>query len=217
MTPYESGGPAPPQRWPSPELSRRKCYIRKLAQFGDELVLELRIAGLSGRLLLAQVVPVATADHCGRLIAHCQPGLGTLSGVEVHRRSWAAHLRAYPAGIDRVAQDLRPVPRHSKCQRDHLKLALGIGLCRIPGALRPIDIPQRTLPAPMQAAAEVNQPSGTMDQRRQDVGRQRVHREYAGVTFRARAAALLRVYACVVDDRIHPADSVDLVRDAPGL
>src|SRR3954467_10415745 len=108
-------GPGSATTLASPELSRRKCHIRKLAQFGDELVLELRIAGLSGRLLLAQVVPVATADHCGRLIAHCQPGLGTLSGVEVHRRCWAAHLRAYPARIDRVAQDLRPVPRHSEC------------------------------------------------------------------------------------------------------
>src|SRR3954465_9538084 len=114
MTPYESGGPGSPQRWPCCEVSIRKWHIRKLAQFGDELVLELRIAGLSGRLFLAQVVPVATANHCGRLIAHCQPGLGTLSGVEVHRRCWAAHLRAYPARIDRVAQDLRPVPRHSE-------------------------------------------------------------------------------------------------------
>src|SRR2546423_8512772 len=108
MTPYESGGPAPPRRWPPPQLSRRKRHIRKLAQFGDELVLELRIAGLSGRLLLAQVVPVATADHCGRLIAHCQPGLGTLSGVEVHRRCWPAHLRAYPAWIARVGPYILP-------------------------------------------------------------------------------------------------------------
>src|SRR5256885_8730351 len=59
--------------------------------------------------------------------------------------------------------------------------SLGISLCRIPGALRPIDIPQRTLPAPMQAAAEVNQPSGTMDQRRQDVRRQRVDCQDASV------------------------------------
>jgi hypothetical protein len=69
----------------------------------------------------------------------------------------------------------------------------------------------------MQAAAEVNQPSGTMDEGRQDVRRERVHREDAGVTFGARAAAGLRVYTCVVDDRVHAADPVDLVRDAPGL
>jgi hypothetical protein len=37
------------------------------------------------------------------------------------------------------------------------------------------------------------------------------------VTFGARAAAGLRVYTCVVDDRVHAADPVDLVRDAPGL
>jgi len=56
-----------------------------------------------------------------------------------------------------------------------------------------------------------------MDQRRQEVGRKRVHRENAGVTFGARASAGLHVYACIVDDRVHAADAIDLVRDAPGL
>jgi hypothetical protein len=125
----------------SPELSRRQHHPRELAQFGDELVLEFGIAGLTGRLLLPQMVPVATADHCGRFVAHCQPSLGTLSGVEVHRSRWAAHLRAYPAGIDGIAQDLRPVPRRCERQRYDLQLAFGVGLCRIPAALRPIEIP----------------------------------------------------------------------------
>jgi hypothetical protein len=75
-------------------------------------------------------------------------------------------LRAHPAGIDRIAQGLRPASRHCECQRDDLQLAFGVGLCRIPGPLRPIEVPQRTLPAAMQAAAEVNQPSGTIDQPR---------------------------------------------------
>jgi hypothetical protein len=65
-------------------------------------------------------------------------------------------LRAHPAGIDRIAQGLRPASRHCECQRDDLQLAFGVGLCRIPGPLRPIEVPQRTLPAAMQAAAEVN-------------------------------------------------------------
>jgi hypothetical protein len=35
----------------------------------------------------------------------------------------------------------------------------------------------------MQAAAEIHQPTGTLDQRSQNVGRKGVHRESAGMTF----------------------------------
>jgi hypothetical protein len=172
---------ARPAARPCPGLSRRKCHTCELVQFGDELVLEFGIAGVTGRHFLPQVVPLATADHGRRLVAYCQPGLGTLSGVEIHRR---AHLRAHPAGIDRIAQGLRPESRHCERQRDDLQLAFGVGLCRIPRPLRPIEVRQRTLPASMPGTAEANQPSGTMDQRRQDVRRQRVEREDPGVTYR---------------------------------
>jgi hypothetical protein len=67
------------------------------------LVLKFRVGGLSGRLLLPEVMPVATADQGGEFVAYGQPGLGPLPGVEIHRSPWAAHPRARPAGIDGVA------------------------------------------------------------------------------------------------------------------
>ena len=69
----------------------------------------------------------------------------------------------------------------------------------------------------MQAAAEVDQPSGTVDQRCEHVRRKGVDRKGAGRALGRRAAASLRVDARVVDDCIHAPDRVDLIRDAPGF
>lgn len=75
------------------------------------------------------------------------------------------------------------------------------GLCRIPGALRPVEIVQRALSAAVQAAAD--QPTGRPDQRRQYVRRQ-------WMAPGGRAGAPLRVDAGIVNDRM--ADRVDLTR-----
>jgi hypothetical protein len=95
----------------------------ELGQFGDEPVLEFRIGGLARWLLPPETVPVASADLCCRLVADGQPGLGPLPGVEVDRSSSAAHSRARPAGVDGIAQDLRPASREREGQRDDVQLA----------------------------------------------------------------------------------------------
>ena len=87
--------------------SRGKRHFRQLGEFGDEPVLEFRIAGFTGRPFLSKVMPIAAADQRSRLVADGQPALSALAGVEVDRSAWTAHLRACPTGIDRIAQDLR--------------------------------------------------------------------------------------------------------------
>jgi hypothetical protein len=125
------------------ELSSvRKRNTRQLGQFSDELVLKFWIGRLNGWLLLPEVMPVASAYYGGGLVAYGQPGLGPLSGVEVHRGPWTAHFCARPTWIDSVAQDVRPASRQREGQRDHVQLALGIGLCRIPGSHRPVEVTQ---------------------------------------------------------------------------
>src|SRR3954447_23200082 len=90
---------------------------RQLSQVRDEFVLKFRIRSLSRGLLLPKVMPVATADQGSGLLADRQPALGSLSGVDVDRSTWPAHLCTHPAGIDGVARDLRPASRQRKSQR----------------------------------------------------------------------------------------------------
>jgi len=67
------------------DLSPRKRNTCQFAQLGDEPFLEFEVGRLSGRLLRPEVMPVATADQGGGLVAYGQPGLGPLPGVDVHR------------------------------------------------------------------------------------------------------------------------------------
>jgi hypothetical protein len=69
----------------------------------------------------------------------------------------------------------------------------------------------------MQPAAEIDQPIGTVDQRRQHVGREGIHRECTGMALGRRVTATLAIDAGVVDDRIHAPDRVDLFGDAAGF
>ena len=63
----------------------------------------------------------------------------------------------------------------------------------------------------MHAAAQIDQPLRTFDQRGQHVGREHIHRQDLGVSFRRRSPIRLAVDAGVVDDGIHAADLVDLL------
>src|SRR5690349_3841531 len=157
-------------------------------------------------------MPVAATDHGGGFVADREPGLGPLSGIKVDRSPLAAHLRSHPAGIDRIAQDARPAPRQRESERGDVQLAFGIGPSRIPRPLDPVDVAQRPLTTPMESTAEVDQPMGTIDQRREQVRSEGVHGEYGGMALRGRAAAFLAVNASVVDDRVHASDRVNLTK-----
>jgi hypothetical protein len=84
------------------------------------------------------------------MLAHRQPGLGLLPGVDVDRGARTTYLRARPTGVHCVAQDMRPATGQGGRQRDDVQLALGVGLCRIPKPFRPVEVIQRALPTAMQ-------------------------------------------------------------------
>jgi hypothetical protein len=107
-----------------------------------------------------------SADRGSGVVAYGQPGLGPLSGVEVHGRSWPSHFGARPAGIDGVAQNLRPASHQCESEGNDVQFALGVGSCRIPRPLCPVKVAQRPLSTAVQTAAEVYQSTGTLDQRR---------------------------------------------------
>jgi hypothetical protein len=69
----------------------------------------------------------------------------------------------------------------------------------------------------MQAAAEVDEPIRAIDQRREQVGGQGVHRESRRVTVGGRGAGRLEVDAGIVDNSVHPADLVHLAGEVSGL
>src|ERR671912_756075 len=168
---------------------------RQLCEPFEQLILEGRIGGFAGRRLLALVMPVAAADLCLCLFAHSEPALCARTRFKIDRRPGPAHPGPHPAWIDSVRENAWPAPRQREGERNDLQLALGIGPARIPRALRPIDVPERSLSAAMQAAAQEHQTMGTFHQRREDIRRERVDRERGGVAFRRRAALLYGVDA----------------------
>src|SRR5690606_3464199 len=103
-------------------------------------------------------------------------------------RTWAAHLRRHPAGIDRVAQHLGPSPRDRESKRRHVEFALGIRTIGIPPTLDPVDVVQGIIAAMMHAASDIDQPFGSLDECRQHVWCERVYREDLRVSLWRRAA-----------------------------
>ena len=63
--------------------------------------MECGIGRLASRLLLAEMMPVATTDLRGRIIAYREPSLGLLPGVDVNRSS-AQH--SWPATRQRESE-----------------------------------------------------------------------------------------------------------------
>ena len=89
------------------------------------------------------MMPVATTDLRGRIIAYREPSLCLLPGIDINRSSWATHFRAHPAGIDRIAQHSWPATRQRESESDDVQLAFGIGLCRVSNRARPIEVVQQ--------------------------------------------------------------------------
>jgi hypothetical protein len=59
---------------------------RQLAEFCDELVLELRVRDFPGRLLLLEMMPVAAADQSFGFVTGREPCLRPLSHIEIDGR-----------------------------------------------------------------------------------------------------------------------------------
>src|SRR4051812_21777624 len=71
----------------------------ELTELHDKLVLKGWIHRFTHWLLLAEMMPIAAADPCGRLRAGGEPRLGPLARVEIDRGSGAAHPSPHPPRI----------------------------------------------------------------------------------------------------------------------
>ncbi len=69
-----------------------KPHPRQVGELGEEPVLEDRIHDLWRRLLLPHVLPVAAARQGGGIVAHREPALGSLPGVEIDRCYIGHHI-----------------------------------------------------------------------------------------------------------------------------
>src|SRR5205823_1770167 len=106
-----------------------------------------------GRLLLLEVIPIAPTHHGLGVFADREPALGALSRVDADRGAGPAHPGARPAGIDGVAQNLRPQPSQREGQSCDVELAFSVGPSRIPPPLSPVEVTQRTFAPVMFRAA----------------------------------------------------------------
>ena len=86
------------------------------------------------------MMPVTAGDHGCGLCAGSESALRALSLVDVDRSICTPYAGAHPAGVDRVAEHLRPTPRQEEGERNDVQLAFGIGASGVPGAFGPVEI-----------------------------------------------------------------------------
>jgi hypothetical protein len=106
---------------------------------------------------------------------------------------------------------------NSKSKGGHEELAVAVGLDSVPAAGRPVQVSQAVVAGAVHAAGEVDEAVRALDQAGQQVRRQGVDRQRSRMPLRARMGVAVGVHARVVDDRVHPADLVDLVGETAGL
>ena len=89
-----------------------------------------------------------------------------------------------------------------------MELALGIGGRAVPAALLPEDVVEVGIGMVMHAGTEINEPLRPLNQRGQDVGRQRVYCEDVRQAIRCYAMPFPIAYSNIMD---HPPASVLVV------
>jgi len=151
------------------------------------------------------------------VVADREPHLGEVSLLQVVGGAGAAHPGGHPAWVHRVAGYVGPAPGDNKSEGGHEQLAVAVGLDSVPPAGRPVQVSQAVVAAAVHAAGEVDEPVRALDQAGQQVRRQGVDRQRPRMPLRARMAVAVGVHARVVDDRVHPAQLVDLIGEPAGL
>ena len=80
------------------------------------------------------VVPVAAGAARLGVVTGGEPHLGDVPEAEVVGGTGAAHPRRHPAGVDRVAEHVRPQPGDGDSERGDEELAVRVGAGRAPPA-----------------------------------------------------------------------------------
>ncbi len=161
------------------------------------------------------VEEVAAGDARGRIVARRQPRLREVTLAEIVAGVGAAHAGRHPAGLERVRQDVGPVPGDPEGQQHVEELAFRIGLGAVPAPPRPQQVVHRRVGATVQAGAEIDEPRRSAHQGREHVGCQDVDGEDMRQAVLGRdAPRFLVADPDVVDDRVERTVPVGLFGDA---
>ena len=120
---------------------------------------------------------IPTRDVCLGVVAGGEPDLRQVRLIHIVGRAGAAHLGRHPAGLQRVRENAPPTPGNGEGEHRIMELALGVRGRAVPAALLPEDVVEVGIGMVMHAGTEIDEPFRPLDQRGQDVGRQRVDRE----------------------------------------
>ena len=82
-----------------------------------------------------------------------EPSLGEVALFEDVAGGGAAHSGGYPAGIDRVADDVRPAAGEGEVKRGDEELAVAVGLGAVPAAGGPVEVMEAVVAADVHVAA----------------------------------------------------------------
>src|SRR5436305_10795432 len=133
------------------------------AELVEEFVLEALVIDAGGRCAAALMVPVATGGARLRVVAGGEPLLGQVPESQVVGSVAPAHLRGHPAGVDGVAEYLRPHPCEGDGERRDEELAVRVGAGDPLAA--PLHAGQACSSAAVHPATEVHEALRTLDER----------------------------------------------------
>jgi hypothetical protein len=106
--------------------------------------------------------------------------LCSASLIEIVRRAGAAHAGRHPSRLQGVREHVRPTAGDGEGDENVVQLALRVGLGRSPGAFFPQEVVDVRRRAAVHAGTQVDEPLRPLDQRGQDIGRERVDGEDLG-------------------------------------
>ena len=121
----------------------------------EQLSLERRVVHGRVGLPALLVEPIASGHAVLCRLPGGEPHLRDVPQLQVIGRAASAHAGGYPAGIHRVAVDVRPPAGHRGRERGDVQLAVRVG-GRPPGRVRPVDSLEVRRAGPVHAAADVH-------------------------------------------------------------
>src|SRR5437660_5024871 len=195
-----------------------ECYSGELLASSKQFFLPLHIVTCRIGLACLQMIEVLPRHLGGWILAHREPHLRAIALFEIVGRSRTSHPGGNPAGVDRVRKNLWPAACHGKRQQHIVQLAVSVCLLSLPPMLLPEQVLQARSAALVQTGTEIDQTRWFLNKRCEDVGSQRIDREYMRqAVFGRNAARLLVPDRSVMNDSIELSQRVHLFGDLPRL
>lgn len=148
-----------------------------------------------------------------RFFACCEPCLSLAPLIEIVGRTWPAHPRRHPAGIDGIRKDSGPKPGKGKGKHRVMELGLGIADGTAPTPVLPSKTVEVCPGMAVHAGTQIDQPLRAFDEYGKQIGGKRVDCEYGGQSVGRHPPAAAVANGSVVDHGIENPQGIDLCRD----